>query len=54
MGNISRPADKDADLAVYFMGERGKVAGKLRADEFAVELSPVNPFESSQITCFKA
>ena len=53
MGNIPRPADKNTDLAVYFMGDRCKVSGKLRADEFAMELSPVNPFESIQITCFK-
>jgi hypothetical protein len=54
MGNVARPADKDTDLAVYFIRERCKVSGKLRADEFAMELPPVNPFERIQIACFKA
>jgi hypothetical protein len=50
MGDIPSPADKDANLAVYFMGDRCKVSCKLRADKFAVELSSVNPFESVQVT----
>jgi hypothetical protein len=53
MGDIPGPADKDADLAVYFMRDRCKVSGKLRADEFTVELSPVNAFESVQVACFQ-
>jgi len=53
MGNVPCPAGKNADLTVYFMGDRCKVSGKLRADEFAMELSPVDPFESVQITCFQ-
>jgi len=53
MGNVPCPAGKNAYLTVYFMGDRCKISGKLRADEFAMELSPVYPFKSVQITCFK-
>jgi hypothetical protein len=53
MGDIPCPGDKDADLAVYFMGDRSYITRKLRTDEITMELSPVNPFESIQITRFK-
>jgi hypothetical protein len=54
VGDIPGSADKNTNLTVYFLGERREVSGELRADEFAVELPPVNPFESIQIARFKA
>jgi hypothetical protein len=49
MGDVACPVDKDTDLAVYFLRERGKVPCKLGTDAFAMEFPPVNPFESIQI-----